>query len=157
MSRCALAIVALAGLSLALLGCSPNPPTDGLFGCATGGCPASHPYCHTDELCYAAAETDGGPRPDAYTPDAPGALVPEFGRCTGPGQCAAGLDCVSGFCGDACAMGGPGCTAGRACAPMVIGQTMFACLVDCNPAGVTCPPGTSRRNAPGMMVCHCAP
>ncbi|GAB4195635.1 MAG: hypothetical protein OHK0013_02040 [Sandaracinaceae bacterium] len=153
MHRFAIAIL------VALAGCSPKPPTDGLFGCADGRCPTSHPYCHTDALCYATPETDAGPRPDAYTPDAPGMMVDEFGRCASSAQCPMGLECVSGFCGDACAMGSGTCASGRVCAPMVGGSPGLACLVDCNPPGTVCPPGTvERRMTMGaMMVCHCAP
>jgi hypothetical protein len=53
--------------AIATSGCSPNPPTDGFFGCASAGsrCPAAFPYCDpTDHRCYATAPVDSGPRPD---------------------------------------------------------------------------------------------
>jgi hypothetical protein len=154
----ALVLAGLAGAS----GCSPNPPSDGLYGCATGACPTSHPYCHDDQLCYAAPERDAGPRPDAYTPDVPATpgTVALYGRCAQRSDCTASLDCLSGFCLYPCTA----CPGGTVCAPVdtTSGPSgARACLVDCNPREIMCPSGTTRRiERPGgtmMTICHCVP
>lgn len=159
MSR-ALMALALAGLAALGAGCSPNPPSDGVFGCLTGGCPASLPYCHDDDhLCYATPERE---RPDAYTTDVPATpgTVALYGRCAQRSDCASGLDCLAGFCLEPCTA----CSGGTVCAPVLTMAGMGgvnACLIDCNRGGVSCPAGTFRRiERPGggtMVVCHCAP
>ena len=56
-------------LALGLAGvpaCSPNAPTDGFYGCATGSCPSQFPYCDPVELrCYAEVPIDEDARAHA--------------------------------------------------------------------------------------------
>lgn len=85
-------------------GCSPNPPTDGFFGCASAGsrCPAAFPYCDpTDHRCYATAPVDSGPRPDTGPVPDTGAAGREYMTCGAPANCG-GLACIGGSCMTAC-------------------------------------------------------
>lgn len=157
MRRLALAL----GLAL-WAGCSPNPPSDpsfgdGFFGCATGPCPSSVPYCDpVDQRCYAEAPTDAGPRPDAYRLPGTGGRYDSCGSSTDcmPGS---GLTCVAGACMTAC-MDMTGCTMPFVCAPPGRGATGLACVQDCI-STPTCPVGTRQRtfNDMGRPVCHCVP
>jgi len=154
----ALRLVLLLGAPALLGGCSPDAITDGRFGCPDDRCPTSHPFCHSDQRCYATMETDRpdtGPRPDS------GRLGGQYELCSGVGDCMSPYECVArsggnGYCIQRCASMGP-CTGGGVCAPQVLGPSPdFVCLGDCNMSG--CPAGAEpRRDALMPAVCHCIP
>lgn len=139
-------------------GCSPNPPTDGFFGCASAGnrCPAAFPYCDpTDDRCYATAPVDSGPRPDTGPAPDGGTRGREYGPCdTG---CPAGLTCLTGACVTSCT-GAAACTDARQCVPAMMGGPT-ACVPGCNPAAPDCSgfPNTRPRILMGGTICQCAP
>jgi hypothetical protein len=63
-------IACAASLGVMIVACSPNLK-DGVYGCKTGACPDGF-YCHSDERCYAAPESDassGGSDGDTDAPD----------------------------------------------------------------------------------------
>lgn len=141
-------------LALTLIGpaCSPNAPTDGFFGCATGACPASFPYCDPVELrCYASAPTDAGPRPDSPRPDAP-AAAGEYQPCGSPPSCGT-LSCISGSCMTPCT--GGTCGDGRLCRPASTMDMTTACIVSCDGGG-SCPMNTRPRTVMAGQ-CQCVP
>lgn len=155
-------VTSFAALSLfvaAAAGCSPNPPTDGYFGCASAGnrCPAAFPYCDPDDdRCYATAPVDSGPRPD--TGPAPDTMVGrEYMGCGEPPNCGAALTCVGGACMTACTMGTT-CSGGRMCVPVSLMDMSMACVPSCNAAAPDCSmyPNTRGRVVMGG-VCQCAP
>jgi hypothetical protein len=140
-------------------GCSPNPPTDGFFGCASAGsrCPAAFPYCDpTDHRCYATAPVDSGPRPDTGPVPDTGAAGREYMTCGAPANCG-GLACVGGSCMTPCA-GAGGCGDGRMCVPVSMTAPAMACVPSCNAAMPDCTmyPSTRARIVMGG-ICQCAP
>ncbi|MBX7191821.1 MAG: hypothetical protein K1X94_07175 [Sandaracinaceae bacterium] len=151
-------------LALGLAGvpaCSPNAPTDGFYGCATGSCPSQFPYCDPVELrCYAEVPIDGGPRPDAWHP---GGTVGMYGTCTSNDDCQSQLTCLGGACVTGCTpsgAGGGGCAgSGLVCAP-VHAQTPMTSPFGCVPGvgcGMGCITPLHSRQDPMSHFCQCVP
>ncbi len=155
-ARSLFALLSLTTLVASLAACSPQAPTDGFYGCATGACPAAFPYCDPVDLrCHANVPQDSGPRPDAPGLDA---FTPvsarEYTACGTPPNCPASLACIGGSCMTACGGGGT-CTDARNCRPVSMTDTTMACVVSCTGGG-TCPSGTRMRTVMGGE-CQCAP
>ena len=131
--------------SVLAVGCSPNPPTDGFFGCASVGrrCPAAFPYCDpTDDRCRAREPADAGMR--------------EYASCSGPVECPGPLECVQGACVTPCS---GVCPDGRLCARALVDDATSACVPSCDPGRPDCSPHPSTR--PRILSrgvrCECAP
>jgi hypothetical protein len=145
--------------AIATSGCSPNPPTDGFFGCASAGsrCPAAFPYCDpTDHRCYATAPVDSGPRPDTGPVPDTGPGAREYQSCGSPANCGT-LACIGGACMTPCAIGSGTC-ADRMCVPVSMMDPATACVPSCNSAMPDCSafPNTRARIVMGS-VCQCVP